>query len=186
MTDMMDCMSLRTTDPADPNTPVRIPLDEVSRKIIEQLQQDGRRPYAAVAEAVGLSEAAVRQRVQRLLRSGVVQIVAVTNPLHVGLTRQAMIGIRVDGPIGNVVDAITALDEVSYLVVTAGSFDLLVEVVCADDEHLLRVINGHIRTVDGVRSTETFVYLHLSKQTYPGNTMTATLPTETASAPHHL
>jgi Lrp/AsnC family transcriptional regulator, regulator for asnA, asnC and gidA len=163
-------MSQATAGPVDPDPPGRIPLDEVSKKIIEQLQQDGRRPYAAIAEAVGLSEAAVRQRVQRLLRSGVVQIVAVTNPLHVGFTRQAMIGIRVDGPIEPVVEAVSALDEVAYVVVTAGSFDLLVEVVCTDDEHLVRVINGHIRTVDGVRNTETFVYLDLSKQTYTWGT----------------
>ena len=163
-------MAQRIAASVDPDPPGRTPLDEVSRKIIEQLQQDGRRPYAAIAEAVGLSEAAVRQRVQRLLRSGVVQIVAVTNPLHVGFSRQAMIGIRVDGPIEPVVDAVSALDEVAYVVLTAGSFDLLVEVVCADDEHLLRVINGHIRTVDGVRNTETFVYLELSKQTYTWGT----------------
>ncbi|HZM67174.1 MAG TPA: Lrp/AsnC family transcriptional regulator, partial [Nakamurella sp.] len=92
--------------------PIRQPLDEVSRKIIEQLQQDGRRPYAAIAASVGLSEAAVRQRVQRLVRSGVMQIVAVTNPLRVGFTRQAMIGVRVDGPLDPVVAAVAALDEV--------------------------------------------------------------------------
>ena len=134
------------------------------------MQQDGRRPYAGIAAAVGLSEAAVRQRVQRLRRSGVVQIVAVTNPLPVGFTRQAMVGVRVDGPIDHVVDAISVLDEVVHLVVTAGSLDLLVEVVCADDEHLLRVIDRQIRTIDGVRSTETFVYLDQSKQTYTWGT----------------
>ena len=145
-------------------------LDDVSKKIIEQLQQDGRRPYAAIANSVGLSEAAVRQRVQRLVRSGVVQIVAVTNPLHVGFSRQAMIGIRVDGPLDPVVNAISALDEVAYVVITAGSFDVLAEVVCEDDEHLLRILNQHIRTIEGVRSTETFVYLELSKQTYTWGT----------------
>lgn len=145
-------------------------LDDVSKKIIEQLQEDGRRPYAAIATSVGLSEAAVRQRVTRLVKSGVVQIVAVTNPLHVGFTRQAMIGVRVDGHLDPVVEAISALDEVAYVVVTAGSFDMLVEVVCEDDEHLLHVLNDRIRTVDGVRSTETFVYLELSKQTYTWGT----------------
>ena len=150
--------------------PIRQPLDEVSRKIIEQLQQDGRRPYAAIAASVGLSEAAVRQRVQRLVRSGVMQIVAVTNPLRVGFTRQAMIGVRVDGPLDPVVAAVAALDEVAYLVITAGSFDVLAEVVCEDDEHLLQVVNQRIRAIDGVRSTETFVYLELSKQTYTWGT----------------
>jgi Lrp/AsnC family transcriptional regulator for asnA, asnC and gidA len=150
--------------------PARQPLDEVSKKIIEQLQEDGRRPYAAIAASVGLSEAAVRQRVQRLVRSGVMQIVAVTNPLHLGFTRQAMIGIRVDGHLDPVVDAISALDEVAYVVVTAGSFDVLAEVICEDDDHLLHIMNERIRTIEGVRSTETFVYLELAKQTYTWGT----------------
>jgi Lrp/AsnC family transcriptional regulator for asnA, asnC and gidA len=150
--------------------PAAQPLDAVSKKIIEQLQEDGRRPYAAIAASVGLSEAAVRQRVQRLVRSGVMQIVAVTNPLHLGFTRQAMIGIRVDGHLDPVVDAIAGLDEVAYVVVTAGSFDVLAEVICEDDEHLLHIMNERIRTIEGVRSTETFVYLELAKQTYTWGT----------------
>ena len=145
-------------------------LDDVSKQIIEQLQQNGRRPYASIAASIGLSEAAVRQRVQRLVRDGVVQIVAVTNPLHVGFTRQAMIGIKVDGHLDPVVAAISALDEVAYVVVTAGSFDVLAEVICEDDSHLLHVLNQQIRTIEGVRSTETFVYLELSKQTYTWGT----------------
>ena len=148
----------------------RQPLDEVSKKIIEQLQEDGRRPYASIAASVGLSEAAVRQRVQRLVRTGVVQIVAVTNPLHLGFTRQAMLGIKVDGLLDPVVEAISALEEVAYVGVTAGSFDVLAEVICEDDEHLLRIMNQSIRTIEGVRSTETFVYLELSKQTYTWGT----------------
>ena len=150
--------------------PDRQPLDDVSKKIIEELQEDGRRPYASIAASVGLSEAAVRQRVQRLVRTGVVQIVAVTNPLHLGFTRQAMIGIKVDGPLDPVVEAISALEEVAYVVITAGSFDVLAEVICEDDDHLLRIMNHSIRTIDGVRSTETFVYLELSKQTYTWGT----------------
>ena len=145
-------------------------LDDVSKKIIEELQLDGRRPYAAIAASVGLSEAAVRQRVQRMVRSGVVQIVAVTNPLHLGFNRQAMLGIRIDGPLDPVIEAISALDEVAYVVVTAGSFDVLAEVICENDEHLLQVMNEQIRTIEGVRSTETFVYLELSKQTYTWGT----------------
>ncbi len=148
----------------------RQPLDDVSKKIIEQLQENGRRPYATIAASVGLSEAAVRQRVQRLVRDGVVQIVAVTNPLHVGFTRQAMIGIRVEGHLDPVVQSISELEEVAYVVITAGSFDVLAEVICEDDAHLLHVLNQQIRTIDGVRSTETFVYLELSKQTYTWGT----------------
>lgn len=141
-------------------------LDDLSKAIIEQLQEDGRRSYAAIGKAVGLSEAAVRQRVQRLTDSGVVQIVAVTDPLQVGFTRQAMIGLRCEGDLEVVADALAALPEVDYVVITAGGFDLLVEVVCEDDDHLLEVLNQKIRGLAGVRSTETFVYLRLRKQLY--------------------
>ncbi|WP_407561495.1 Lrp/AsnC family transcriptional regulator [Streptomyces sp. 184] len=145
-------------------------LDEVSLKIVEQLQQDGRRSYAAIGKAVGLSEAAVRQRVQKLLEQGVMQIVAVTDPLTVGFMRQAMIGITVDGDVEPVADALAGLDEVDYVVVTAGSFDLLAEVVCHDDAHLLELITKRIRALPGVRATESFVYLKLRKQTYSWGT----------------
>jgi Lrp/AsnC family transcriptional regulator for asnA, asnC and gidA len=141
-------------------------LDDVSKAIIEQLQQDGRRSYAAIGKVVGLSEAAVRQRVQRLTDSGVMQVVAVTDPMELGFARQAMVGVRVTGAIEPVADAIAALDEVDYVVVTAGAYDLLVEVVCESDEHLLEVISSKIRRVSGVVGTETFMYLKLRKQTY--------------------
>jgi Lrp/AsnC family transcriptional regulator for asnA, asnC and gidA len=141
-------------------------LDATSKAIIEQLQDDGRRPYAAIGKAVGLSEAAVRQRVQRLIDNGVMQIVAVTDPLEVGFARQAMIGIRVEGPVGAVADKLAGMAEIDYVVVTAGSFDVMAEVVCESDEQLLEVLSTRIRTLPGVRSTETFVYLHLRKQTY--------------------
>ena len=141
-------------------------LDEVSKRIIEQLQEDGRRPYAAIGKAVGLSEAAVRQRVQRLLDAGVMQIVAVTDPLQVGFSRQAMIGIRAEGDLTAVADQLADMPEVDYVVVTAGSFDLLVEAVCENDDALLDLISTRIRTIPGVRTTETFVYLKLRKQLY--------------------
>jgi Lrp/AsnC family transcriptional regulator, regulator for asnA, asnC and gidA len=141
-------------------------LDPLSKAIIEQLQQDGRRAYATIGRAVGLSEAAVRQRVQKLIDSGVMQIVAVTDPLTVGFHRQAMIGIRCEGDLEPVADALTAMAEVDYVVMTAGSFDLLVEVVCENADHLLEIINKRIRALPQVRSTESFVYLKLRKQTY--------------------
>ncbi|CAB4730143.1 Lrp/AsnC family transcriptional regulator [Nocardioides ginkgobilobae] len=141
-------------------------LDEVSKAIIEQLQQDGRRSYAAIGKVVGLSEAAVRQRVQRLVEAGVMQVVAVTDPMQLGFARQAMVGIRATGPLEPVADALAALDAVDYVVITAGSFDLLVELVCESDEHLLELLSSQIRTVPGVVATETFMYLQLRKQTY--------------------
>jgi Lrp/AsnC family transcriptional regulator, regulator for asnA, asnC and gidA len=142
------------------------PLDDVSKRIIEQLQEDGRRPYATIGKAVGLSEAAVRQRVQRLLDSGVIQIVAVTDPMQVGFSRQAMIGLRVHGDLTAVADQLADMAEVEYVVITAGSFDLLIEVVCEDDDHLLDLISQRLRALPGVVSTETFVYLKLRKQLY--------------------
>ncbi len=145
-------------------------IDSVSLAIIEQLQEDGRRPYAAIGKAVGLSEAAVRQRVQKLLDQGVMQIVAVTDPLTVGFRRQAMVGINVEGDLDPVADALTTMEEVEYVVMTAGSFDLIIEIVCEDDDHLLEMINKRIRTLPGVRSTESFVYLKLRKQTYTWGT----------------
>jgi Lrp/AsnC family transcriptional regulator for asnA, asnC and gidA len=146
--------------------PTVVPLDDVSKAIIEQLQQDGRRSYAAIGKVVGLSEAAVRQRVQRLIDGGVMQVVAVTDPLELGFARQAMVGIRVTGPLEPVADQLAALDEVDYVVVTAGSYDILAEVVCASDEALLSLISGQIRAIEGVAATETFMYLQLRKQTY--------------------
>ena len=146
------------------------PLDDVSKAIIEQLQQDGRRPYAAIGKAVGLSEAAVRQRVQRLLDSGVMQIVAVTDPLVVGFPRAAMIGIRVEGDAEAVAEKLESFNEIDYVVLTAGSYDILVEVVCEDDDHLLDIINKRIRAIPGVVTTESFVYLKLRKQIYAWGT----------------
>ena len=146
--------------------PARVAIDDVSKAIIEQLQQDGRRSYAAIGKAVGLSEAAVRQRVQRLIENGVMQIVAVTDPLQLGFARQAMIGINVDGQLDPVAEELGTIDEIDYVVMTAGGFDLLCEVVCESDRHLLELLSNRIRAVPGVRTTETFMYLKLTKQTY--------------------
>jgi Lrp/AsnC family transcriptional regulator for asnA, asnC and gidA len=144
-------------------------LDETSKRIIEQLQQDGRRSYAAIGQAVGLSEAAVRQRVQRLIDQGVMQIVAVTDPMTLGFHRQTMIGIKCEGDLERVADHLAGMDEIDYVVITSGSFDLLVEVVCEDDDQLLEILS-RVRMVPTVTTTETFVYLKLRKQTYSWGT----------------
>jgi Lrp/AsnC family transcriptional regulator for asnA, asnC and gidA len=145
-------------------------LDDVNKRIIELLQRDGRMSYAALAKVVGLSEAAVRQRVQRLLDGGVMQIVAVTDPLTLGFSRQVMIGIKVTGDLRSVAEQIAAVPEIDYVVICAGVYDLLAEMVCVDDEHLLKLLNETIRMIPGVTSTETFVYLKLTKQTYSWGT----------------
>ena len=155
-------MAVRTGNP-DKNQGL---LDDTSKAIIEQLQLDGRRSYAAIGKAVGLSEAAVRQRVQRLTEAGVMQVVAVTDPLELGFDRQAMIGIKAEGALEPIADELAKMDEVEYVVITAGSFDILAEVLCESDEHLLQVLSERVRQIEGVKATETFVYLKLVKQTY--------------------
>ena len=145
-------------------------LDDVSKAIVEQLQEDGRRSYAAIGKVVGLSEAAVRQRVQRLIDNGVMQVVAVTDPLMLGFKLEALIGVTVDGDLRAVASKLAEVDNVDYVVVTTGRFDLVVEVVCRDHEELLHLINDVVRAVPGVRATETFTYLHLEKQTYSWGT----------------
>ncbi|MDL4818869.1 Lrp/AsnC family transcriptional regulator [Actinomadura opuntiae] len=146
-----------------------VQLDATAKQIIEQLQQDGRRSYAAIGKAVGLSEAAVRQRVQKLLDAGVMQIVGVTDPLMLGFSRQMMIGVKCEGDLETIADELAAVDEIDYVVIAAGSFDILLELVCEDDERLLELL-GRIRAVRGVVSTESFVYLKLRKQTYSWGT----------------
>ena len=141
-------------------------IDDVSKAIIEQLQADGRKSYAEIGKAVGLSEAAVRQRVQKLTESGVMQIVAVTDPMQLGFYRQAMIGVRCTGDTRAVADKLAAMADVDYVVLTAGTFDILAEVVCENDLDLINMLNSEIRTLPGVLSTETFVYLKLHKQFY--------------------
>jgi Lrp/AsnC family transcriptional regulator for asnA, asnC and gidA len=140
-------------------------LDDIDRAIVEELQADGRLPYTKLGAAVGLSEAAARQRVQRLLDAGVMQVVAVTDPLSLGMARMAMIGVRSEGDVTLISNKIGDIEDVDYVVITAGSFDILVEVVVQDDEALLGLMN-RIRTIPGVRSTESFLYLKLSKQTF--------------------
>ncbi|HXY42767.1 MAG TPA: Lrp/AsnC family transcriptional regulator [Acidimicrobiales bacterium] len=145
-------------------------LDDVSKQLVEELQRDGRRSYADLAKSVGLSEAAVRQRVRRLLDDGVMQIVAVTDPATVGFSRQALVGIKAEGDLREVAKRLSGLPELEYVVLCAGSFDILVELVCEDDEHLLSLLDESIRSVEGVRETETFIYLRLVKQTYAWGT----------------
>lgn len=141
-------------------------VDDTSKAIIKELQADGRRSYAAIGQSVGLSEAAVRQRVQKLVDTGVVQIVAVTDPVQIGFARQAMVGVECTGDVEGIAEQLAKIPEVDYLVITAGAFDILAEVVVENDDHLLRLLNHQIRSLDGVTRTETFLYLKLTKQTY--------------------
>jgi Lrp/AsnC family transcriptional regulator for asnA, asnC and gidA len=135
-----------------------LPLDDVDRTLIEALQRDGRASYADLADLVGLSPAATRLRVQRLLDSGVVQVVGVTDPLALGYPVMAALGVRVERNVRLVADRIAAISGVIYVVFTSGSFDLLVEVLCEDSARLLHVIDDEVRAIEGVRSVESFTY----------------------------
>lgn len=139
----------------------QVPIDSIDRAIICQLQDDGRASYADLAAEVGLSAPAVRQRMQRLKESGLLQVVAVTDPLKLGLPVMAMVGIAIDGDIREVADVVGAIDEVIYVVLTSGSFDLFAEVVCADMDQLFDVVNARLKRIDGVKTTESFVYFDI-------------------------
>ena len=146
-------------------------VSELDKRIIEHLQQDGRRAFTRIAADLGVSEAAIRARTNRLIEQGILQVVGVTDPLKLGFHQQAMIGVRCEANrLMEVADAVAAFPEVSYLVVTAGSYDILIEVVCEDNDALLRFLTERLRRVDGVRETETFVYLRMVKQTYAWGT----------------
>jgi Lrp/AsnC family transcriptional regulator for asnA, asnC and gidA len=142
-------------------------ISDLDLKIIEELQGDGRRPFTQIAAQLGVSEAAVRARTNRLMERGVLQIVGVADPLKLGYDQMALIGVRCDGDqLLEAANAIAELPEVIYVVVTAGAFDLLIEAVCKDNEALLTFLAEKLRKVEGVRSTETFVYLRIVKQSY--------------------
>ncbi len=156
-------MVVRTIQPSG-RRPV---LDDLDKAIIKCLQLDGRRPYAQIGRELTIPEATVRQRAERLISRGVVQIVGVTDPLAMGFQQPALIGLKVDpGRLTEIADQIAALDEVTYVVITAGRYDLFCEVVCEDNEHLLRVLTHRFADIDGIRSTETLVELRFVKESY--------------------
>jgi Lrp/AsnC family transcriptional regulator for asnA, asnC and gidA len=146
-------------------------VSDLDKRIIEHLQEDGRRPFTQVAADLGVSEAAVRARTNRLIDRGILQIVGVTDPLKLGFQQMAMIGVRVEAArLIEVAEEIAAFPETDYVVVTAGSYDILVECVAEDNEALLVFLSDRLRKIPGVRETETFVYLRLMKQTYQWGT----------------
>jgi Lrp/AsnC family transcriptional regulator for asnA, asnC and gidA len=145
----------------------KLSLDDVDWAIIEELQEDGRRAYGRIGEAVGLSEAAVRQRVQRMIENDAMKIVAVTNPWLLGSRMGATVGMQTQGELRPIAEAVAAIPQVDYVVLTSGSFDIIFEVQCRDQTDLLKILDGQVRSIPGVLRTETFIYLSLFKQTYP-------------------
>ena len=141
------------------------PIDDLDQHIIEALQQDGRRPFTKIAADLGISEASVRQRVANLINTQVMQIVAVTNPVKLGFSLASMIGIRVSGDrLLEVAQEVSAFDEVIYLILCTGRFDMLAEVVCRDNDHLLKFLTEKLYKVVGVQQAETYMYLRVYKQ----------------------
>src|SRR6266567_6732506 len=141
-------------------------IDEIDQSIIEALQLDGRRPFTKLAAELGISEASVRQRVANLINTQVMQIVAITNPLKMGFSLASMIGIRVSGDrLLEAAREISTFEEVIYLIICTGSFDLLAEVVCRDNDHLLSFLTEKLYKVQGVQQAETFMYLRVCKDT---------------------
>ncbi len=145
-------------------------LDTVDRAIISELQVDGRMSYAELGPRVGMSQAAVRQRVNRLIDRGVMQVVAVTDPLSLGLSTQAMVGITVSGDVRTVAAAVADLVEAEYVLITAGRFDVLAEVLCEDNDALLTLVNDRILQIEGVASTEVSPVLKMEKLTFSWGT----------------
>ncbi|MAU03700.1 MAG: Lrp/AsnC family transcriptional regulator [Acidimicrobiales bacterium] len=145
-------------------------LDDVDKAIIRELQVDGRMAYAQLSPKVGLSQAAVRQRVNRLLERGVFQIVAVSDPLSLGLTTQAMVGITVTGDVRGVAATVAAMGESEYVLITTGRYDVLAELLCTDNDALLELVNDRIRVIDGVAATEVFSILKMEKLTFSWGT----------------
>jgi Lrp/AsnC family transcriptional regulator for asnA, asnC and gidA len=144
-------------------------LDATDRAIIEALQSNGRASFRGVASRIGVAEGTVRARYARLVEDGILQVTGVTNPLGLGFESMAMIGIKTTGSPEPVADALAGWEETSYVVVTAGSFDVLVEVICVDRRHLLE-LTSRVRGTPGVATTETFLYLDLAKQVFAWGT----------------
>lgn len=140
-------------------------LDETDKAIIAHLQDDGRMSFSALGPAVGLSPAAARQRVLNLIDDGFMQIVAVTDPTTLGFTVMALAGVQVRGNLDETATALAAFEEVDYVVIVTGRFDIIIEVVVADTERLLALMN-EIRAIDSIIATEVFNFLRLEKQTY--------------------
>ncbi len=142
-------------------------LDEVDLYLMDALRKDGREPFAQIAERLNVSPGMIRQRYSRLVEQGYLKVVAITNPIQRGLKTMAMIGVRTDGNrMLDVADEISRLEEVIYLVVASGRFDILAEVYCRDHEHLLRFVTEKLYGIQGVRETETFMHLRIVKEIY--------------------
>jgi Lrp/AsnC family transcriptional regulator for asnA, asnC and gidA len=158
-------------------------MDRIDAAIIRALKEDGRMPFSRIAERLGVSAGMIRQRMQRLSDNGVLQVVAVTNPLKVGYHTMALIGVKAEGQrLQEIARQIAAFDEVIYLTICSAAYNLLVEVVCLDNTHLLAFLTEKLYSVEGVRDTETFIYLDIVKEIYASDSPKAGAPAEDTTA----
>lgn len=142
-------------------------LDEIDRRLIAELQADGRKPYSRIASELDVSESVVRYRAQRLEDEGMLQVVGIADPLRIGFDRMALVGLRVEpGMARRVCAAVTELPETSYVVMIAGSFDVLVEVICRDTDHFTELLTERLQMIDGIVATESFFVLEVHKMAY--------------------
>ena len=142
-------------------------IDDIDRQIIATLKENGRMPFAQIAQRLGVSPGMVRQRFHRLVQDGILQVVPITNPTLMGYHMMALIGVRADGNrLREITRQLASFEEVIYLVLCTGTYDILVEVICRDNAHLLQFLTERLRAVEGVRDTETFIYLEIVKEAY--------------------
>ena len=142
-------------------------IDEIDLQIIKILNEDGRTPFSQIAQRLGVSTGMIRQRYHRLVRDGVLQVVAVTNPMLMGFTTMAHIGVKVDvGRLQEIADQIATFEEVIYLVLLTGSYDLHIEIVCRDMTHLLDFLTNKLHSVEGIKDSETFICMRIAKEVY--------------------
>jgi Lrp/AsnC family transcriptional regulator for asnA, asnC and gidA len=142
-------------------------FDDIDRALVVALQKDGRTSYASLADQVGMSQAGVRTRVQRLLETGAVQVVAVADPFAFGYSVTALVGMTYTGDLAVLARSVTGLEQVHFVVLTAGRYDCIAEVVCVDNDDMLSLINDSIRSIPGVKDVEVITYLKLIKQWQP-------------------
>lgn len=142
-------------------------LDRIDLYILEALRKDGREPFAQIAERLGVSAGMIRQRYARLVEQGYLKVVAITNPIQRGMKAMAMIGIRTDGNrMLEVAEQVSRFEEIVYLVVVSGRYDILAEVFCRDHDALLKFMQEKLYSIQGVRDTETFMHLKIVKEIY--------------------
>ncbi len=152
---------VNTNDTTDDN------LDQIDRQIIAALQKDGREAFAQIAERLNVSPGMIRTRYNRLVELGVLRVVAITNPLRMGYSTMALIGIKAEGGrLMEVANRVAALDEVIYLIVVSGAYDIIAEVVCRDQDDLLQFLTGRLYKIEGIRETESFMHLKIMKEIY--------------------